>query len=109
MARFINFEGPDGAGKSTQGGLLKDALAEKGVTVAMNHEPTSGDFGRMIKLILRREATAQDLMTETRNWFRESMDGCFTDEALRDLKHSAPYSYSLGALFCILPAVSISR
>ncbi len=79
-ALLINLEGPDGAGKSTQGLLLTNTLAAKGIASFIDHEPTKGNFGRMIKIILRKETTAEDLITETKTWFRESMESCFAGE-----------------------------
>ncbi len=78
-ALLVNLEGPDGVGKTTHSIMLKDALAEKGIEAVIDHEPTSGDFGRMIKIILNKQTTAQDFIVETQKWFRRSMESCFTE------------------------------
>jgi len=46
---FIVFEGIDGAGKSTQVRLLKEALEQAGEHPVVSREPTDGKWGRMIR------------------------------------------------------------
>ncbi len=46
---FVAFEGGDGAGKSTQAGLLADWLAEQGRDVVRTHEPGGTDLGRTLR------------------------------------------------------------
>ncbi len=46
---FIAFEGGDGAGKSTQVALLRDALEEAGRTVTVTRQPGGTDLGRQIR------------------------------------------------------------
>ncbi len=46
---FIVFEGIDGAGKSTQVRLLKEALEHVGEHPVVSREPTDGSWGRMIR------------------------------------------------------------
>lgn len=56
---FIAFEGGDGAGKSTQAGLLRDALERQGRTVTMTRQPGGTDLGRQIRdLVLHGEHVA---------------------------------------------------
>jgi len=51
--RFIVFEGLDGSGQSTQAGLLKDFLSEKGYQVVLTKEPTfDSEAGKKIREIL---------------------------------------------------------
>lgn len=50
--KFIVFEGIDGAGKSTQIGLLAAHLRAKGRTVFTTAEPTDNDTGRMLRAAL---------------------------------------------------------
>lgn len=46
---FIVIEGIDGTGKSTQSKMLKAALADLGNTVVLDHEPTNGQYGKMLR------------------------------------------------------------
>ena len=46
---FIAFEGGDGAGKSTQVALLREALEEAGRTVTVTRQPGGTDLGREIR------------------------------------------------------------
>jgi dTMP kinase len=46
---FIAFEGGDGAGKSTQVDLLREALEEAGRTVTVTRQPGGTDLGRQIR------------------------------------------------------------
>src|SRR3989338_2067541 len=39
-ARFIVFEGLEGSGQSTQAGLIRDYLEERGVDILLTKEPT---------------------------------------------------------------------
>ena len=52
-AVFVVFEGPDGAGKTTQAGILKTYLEAKGLKVLLTKEPTSEtEAGRKVREIL---------------------------------------------------------
>lgn len=54
--KFIVFEGLDGSGQSTQAGLLKDFLLEKGCEVILTKEPTiDSEAGRKIRKILDKK------------------------------------------------------
>ncbi len=46
---FIAFEGGDGAGKSTQVSLLREALETAGRTVTVTRQPGGTDLGRQIR------------------------------------------------------------
>ena len=46
---FIAFEGIDGAGKTTQVGLLADFLTSIGETPVRSKEPTEGHWGRLVR------------------------------------------------------------
>lgn len=52
--RFFIFEGLDGAGLTTQAGLLKDSLEKQGYAVFMTKEPTDGPIGGQIRLALSK-------------------------------------------------------
>lgn len=51
---YIVFEGIDGAGKSTQIGLLKEWLEDNGFRVETLVEPTDSEVGKLIRRILQR-------------------------------------------------------
>jgi len=62
---FITFEGGDGAGKSTQIGLLKEQLEKDGFEVILTREPGGTRIGEKIRqLILDPGNTEMDGMTE---------------------------------------------
>ena len=50
--RFIVFEGLDGAGTTTQAGLLHDYLTRQGLDSFRTFEPTDGPVGRLIRELL---------------------------------------------------------
>ena len=50
--RFIAFEGGEGAGKSTQGHLLAEALRARGLTVVMTREPGGTPGAEAIRSLL---------------------------------------------------------
>lgn len=56
---FITFEGPEGAGKSTQAGLLATRLGERGTECVLVQEPGGTDLGADVRaLLVRRNWTA---------------------------------------------------
>lgn len=50
--RFVSFEGVDGSGKSTQAGLLADALRARGLTVRSVREPGGTALGEAVRSLL---------------------------------------------------------
>ncbi len=52
MTKFITFEGPEGAGKSTQIQLLTDYLTEHGFAVHTTREPGGTPIGDQIRAVL---------------------------------------------------------
>lgn len=52
---FITFEGVEGSGKTTQTGLLRDFLLERGYKVALTREPGWGAVGKLIRRMLLEE------------------------------------------------------
>jgi len=62
---FITFEGPDGAGKTTQVMLLERHLRQKGYDVLVTREPGGTPVGEEIrKLLLNRSHQDMDALTE---------------------------------------------
>ncbi len=49
---FVTFEGCDGSGKTTQLGLLREALMARGVEVLITREPGGTEFGEVVRNIL---------------------------------------------------------
>jgi dTMP kinase len=57
---FITFEGPEGAGKTTQIGLLESTLQEAGYTVTRTREPGGDRVGERVReLLLSRTMGAE--------------------------------------------------
>lgn len=62
---FISFEGPDGAGKTTQVKLLDRHLRQKGYDVLVTREPGGTPVGEEIrKILLNRNNKDMDAVTE---------------------------------------------
>jgi dTMP kinase len=62
---FISFEGPDGAGKSTQIRLLQSLLEERGMQVLLTREPGGTRISEAVRaLILDKTFTEMDPMAE---------------------------------------------
>jgi dTMP kinase len=62
---FVTLEGPDGAGKSTQGRLLRDALAATGREVVLTREPGGSPGAEEIRrLLVEGEPGRWSAMTE---------------------------------------------
>jgi dTMP kinase len=55
---FIVLEGPDGAGISTQTGLLHASLTQRGIRAIATKEPTIGPIGSMIRQALTHRLVA---------------------------------------------------
>jgi dTMP kinase len=67
--RLVVFEGVDGSGKSTQLGLVAEALRARGTDVLVTKEPTDGPWGRRIRAMARSgERVARE---EELRWFVE--------------------------------------
>jgi len=70
--KFIVFDGLDGSGQSTQSGLLRDFLLEKGFEVILTKEPTmDSEAGRKIRKVLDKKLSIgskelQELFTQDR-------------------------------------------
>ena len=58
--RFITLEGIDGAGKSTHGAWLVDALASRGLRVVATREPGGTPLGEALRDILLRQPMAHE-------------------------------------------------
>ena len=55
---FIVLEGPDGAGISTQTGLLHASLVQRGIRAIATKEPTIGPIGSVIRQALTHRLVA---------------------------------------------------
>jgi dTMP kinase len=67
--RLVALEGLDGCGKSTQIGLLADALRDAGRDLIVTREPTDGEHGRRIREMAR---SGDSVSPETElAWFME--------------------------------------
>lgn len=62
---YIVFEGIDGAGKSTQIGMLKEWLEANGFGVETLVEPTDSEVGKLIRRILQRPDATTDHVQKT--------------------------------------------
>ncbi len=63
--RFITLEGVDGSGKSTQAGMLADALAADGRTVVRTREPGGTPLGERVReLLLAGDPGGMTLLAE---------------------------------------------
>lgn len=62
---YIVFEGIDGAGKSTQIGMLKEWLEANGFRVETLVEPTDSEVGKLIRRILQRSDATTDHVQKT--------------------------------------------
>ncbi len=63
--RFITLEGGEGAGKSTQAGLLAAALAQDGLPVLRTREPGGAPGAELLRGLLLDRATAWSPAAET--------------------------------------------
>ncbi len=59
-AKFIVFEGIDGAGKTTQAKLLAEKIKELGKEVALTAEPTTLESGKALRRVLSGEEKKSD-------------------------------------------------
>lgn len=57
QTRFVVVEGLDGAGTTTQAGLLAEALSARDLDVCLTAEPTDGPLGRVLRAHVRGEIT----------------------------------------------------
>ena len=55
MAKFVVFEGIDGAGSSTQAKLLQEYLIQQRQPAILSPEPTDGIIGKLIREILQKD------------------------------------------------------
>lgn len=63
--KFITFEGPEGAGKSTQAAMLISKLEARGLEVMYSREPGGTKLGEAIRGILQYNAAAEDPCPES--------------------------------------------
>jgi dTMP kinase len=63
--RLITFEGPEGAGKSTQAAMLITRLEARGIEVIYTREPGGTKLGEAIRGILQYNAASEDPCAES--------------------------------------------
>lgn len=63
MTLFLSIEGGDGAGKSTQAGLLMTRLKAAGVDALLVHEPGGTEFGEQVRRLVK-SASSRSPMSE---------------------------------------------
>ncbi|MGA1794792.1 MAG: dTMP kinase [bacterium] len=71
---LIDFEGIDGAGKSTQAEMTFGYLSSRGIPVRLLREPTKGQHGRMIREILSGRAPRGTPEEELDLFIRDRME-----------------------------------
>lgn len=71
---LIDFEGIDGAGKSTQAEMTFRYLSSRGIMVRLLREPTKGHHGRMIREILSGRAPRGTPEEELELFIRDRME-----------------------------------
>ena len=65
VGKFITFEGGEGTGKSTQTGLLRARLKERGITPTLTREPGGSPFAENIReLLLNPEHFTRSSLSE---------------------------------------------
>lgn len=69
---FITFEGPEGAGKSTQMRLLAEYLKKRGLEVVTTREPGGTPLAEMLRNILKSHRSEETLHPETELLLMES-------------------------------------
>jgi len=62
---FITFEGPEGAGKTTQANLLSSFLEKEGFSVLLTYEPGASKVGKEIRNILLEKEVEISAKAET--------------------------------------------
>ncbi|MBI4895565.1 MAG: dTMP kinase [Candidatus Aenigmarchaeota archaeon] len=62
---FITIEGIDGAGLSTQSGLLNEYLLKKGKKTLLTKEPTNSLIGGLVKAALKKEWSTNNIALQT--------------------------------------------
>ena len=63
--RFITFEGPEGAGKSTQIRLLRDYLETKGCVCVLTREPGGTPLAERLRAVVKNHAGPEKLHPTT--------------------------------------------
>ena len=63
--RLITFEGPEGAGKSTQAAMLISRLEARGIEVVYTREPGGTKLGEAIRGVLQYNAAGEDPCAES--------------------------------------------
>ncbi len=80
---FITFEGPEGAGKTTQIGLLAERLRGMGREVVTTREPGGTPAGESIRHLIQHDAAGEDLCPEAETLLFEASRAQLVQRVIR--------------------------
>ena len=81
--RFITFEGPEGAGKSTQIRLLRDYLETKGCVCVLTREPGGTPLAERLRAVVKNHAGPEKLHPTTELLLIEAARSQHVHEVIR--------------------------
>lgn len=91
LGRFITFEGPEGAGKSTAILGFKEKLINRGYKVVQPREPGSTLTGEMIRNILKFDASGEPLSVYCELLLFEAARAQLTERIIRPALEKGEY------------------
>ena len=81
--KFITFEGPEGSGKTTQTGHLKNYLETIGHVVERYREPGATPLGEEVRIILQHHQFAEPIGAQTELLLFEAARAQLVQEKIR--------------------------